>query len=72
MTAIRLYREKDGLTQKQLAALLGVSQAAVAMWENGDRKPDIVMLKKLSGVLCCTADALLEPIDINHREEDPS
>lgn len=62
MTAIRKYRTDRKLTQAELAAVLGVSQAAIAMWENGDRKPDIIMLKKLSDALGCTADELLAPV----------
>lgn len=65
MLAIRLFREKACLTQEKLASSIGVTQAAVAMWEAGDRNPDIVMLKKLASVFGCTADELLEPIQID-------
>lgn len=58
------YRKKAGLTQKQLAEKLGVAQGAVANWEAGDRKPNIVTLKKIAKILGCTADELLEPIKI--------
>ena len=63
MTKIRFYREKLGITQKCLADELGVSQAAVANWENGIRKPDIFTLKKLADVLHCTTDELLTSPD---------
>ncbi len=71
MTAIKMYREKAGFTQTTLAVLAGVSQAAIAMWEAGARKPDIVMLKKLAGLLGCTTDELLAPIEsvANERKE---
>lgn len=72
MIAIRKYRERLGMTQAALAEKCGVVKTAVSMWETGDRKPDIIMLKKLSGILGCTTDELLAPIDINHREEDQS
>ena len=62
--ALRDLRIAKGLTQKQLADKLGVSQAAIGMWENGNRKPDIIMLKKLAHYLDCTTDELLEPIKI--------
>lgn len=62
MTAIRVYREKAGLTQAQLALAIGVTQAAVAMWEAGERKPDIFTLKRIAQMLKCTTDELLEPI----------
>lgn len=64
MTALLEYRKKAGLTQAQLAEKLGVAQGAIANWEAGDRKPNIVMLKKLSVILNCTADELLAPIEI--------
>lgn len=62
MTALKIYRQKAGFTQKQLAEKLGITQGAVTMWETGERKPNIVMLKKLTVILGCTADELLEPI----------
>ncbi|MGN0647145.1 MAG: helix-turn-helix transcriptional regulator [Oscillospiraceae bacterium] len=65
MTAIRFYREKAGFTQSKLADAIGVSQSTVAMWESGDRKPDIITLKKIASILRCTADDLLETISTN-------
>lgn len=65
MLAIRKFRLRKNLTQAQLASLVGVSAAAVTQWEAGDRKPDIVMLKKLATVLDCSADELLTPITFN-------
>ena len=63
MTAIQDYREKSGMTQQELADVLGVTQGAVANWENGIRKPDIFMLKKIADALHCTADDLLTTTD---------
>ncbi|MBP0958397.1 MAG: helix-turn-helix transcriptional regulator [Oscillospiraceae bacterium] len=64
MTALYDYRHKAGMTQEQLAKELGVTPSCVTMWENGNRKPDIITLKKLAHILGCTADDLLEPIEI--------
>lgn len=64
MTAMRKYRTLLGLTQTDIAKQLGVSPNAVSMWETGERKPDIIMLKKLTSILHCTADQLLEPIEV--------
>ena len=64
MTAIYKYRKKLGLTQSQLADELGVTKSAVGMWETGNRKPDIINLKKLAHILGCTTDELLESIEI--------
>lgn len=68
MTAIRAIREKRGLTQVMLAAEIGVTQPAIAMWEAGDRKPDIITLKRIAAVLQCTTDELLSPIDLDDFE----
>lgn len=64
MTAIRKYRERQTMTQAQLAKMLGVTPSAVTQWESGDRKPDIILLKKLSHALKCSTDQLLEPINV--------
>jgi transcriptional regulator with XRE-family HTH domain len=70
MVALRKYRELKGLTQAKLAAILGVTQGAIAMWENGERKPDILMLKRLSETLECTADNLLEQVADEDTEKE--
>lgn len=59
MIAIRKYREQKKWTQATLAEKCGVAKTTVSMWETGERKPDIIMLKKLAGIFGCTADALL-------------
>lgn len=64
---IRFYREQLGLTQKQLAERLGVTPSAITMWESGERKPDIVMLKRLAAAFNCTTDELLETINIKEE-----
>lgn len=64
MTALREYRKRIGLTQKQIADMLGVTAPTVTQWESGERKPNIIMLKKLSVILKCSADDLLKPIEV--------
>lgn len=68
MISIRKHREQMKMTQAQLAVLCGVGKTAVSMWETGERKPDIIMLKKLAGIFGCTADDLLEPIIMKKEE----
>ncbi|MBP5411570.1 MAG: helix-turn-helix transcriptional regulator [Lachnospiraceae bacterium] len=65
MTTIQDYRERSGMTQQELADVLGVTQGAVANWENGIRKPDIFMLKKIADALHCTTDDLLTAPETN-------
>lgn len=62
MIALKKYRLKALMTQNELAKKLGVSSSAVTMWETGARKPNIIMLKRLSKLLNCTTDDLLKDI----------
>ena len=59
MDAITIYRKRLGITQGELAEKLGVAQSSVGNWENGIRKPDVFMLKRIAEVLGCTTDDLL-------------
>jgi len=57
---LRLERE---LTQKQLAALVGVSQKAIDYWERGINEPKASYVFKLSEVFNVSTDYLLGKID---------
>ena len=61
--ALKKYRQKSGIKQFELADILGVAKSTISMWETGERKPDIVTLKKLAELFQCTADELLESIE---------
>lgn len=61
MLALRRLRKKAGLTQEQLAAMVGVEQPAVAMWESGLRLPTADKLPDIAKALNCTIDALMKP-----------
>ena len=45
---IALLRRQRGMSQKELAARLGVSPSAVGMYEQGRREPDCAGLLKLA------------------------
>lgn len=53
------YREREGLTQEQLAERLNVSRQAVAKWERDGGLPDIENLIELSRRMGVTLDELL-------------
>ena len=58
-------RKKAGLNQVDAAKVLGATQGAISMWENGRTKPrstQIVEIAKLYGV---TVDELLKEDEIN-------
>lgn len=48
---IRTLREKEHMTQTELASLLNVSNKTVSKWENGKGLPDITLLEPLSKAL---------------------
>ena len=59
MDKIRLFREKAGLSQREFAAAIGVSQAAVAQWETGAAQPTLDNLRKAAVVLGCNPGDLI-------------
>lgn len=48
MDNIRIFRERNSLSQQTLAEKVGVSQQAVAKWETGKSYPRGETLKKLA------------------------
>jgi transcriptional regulator with XRE-family HTH domain len=57
---IRELRKARGMTQADLAKLVGVDQSAVAQWETGTSGPHRKNLAKLAQILECTVDELLK------------
>lgn len=58
-TKIMELRRKKGMTQEQLAAILGVSAPAVSKWETDSSYPDITLLCPLARALGTDVDTLL-------------
>ena len=50
-TIIKNLREKKGITQAQLADMLGVSSKAVSKWETAKGLPDITLIEPLAKAL---------------------
>lgn len=48
--ALRAYRHKHKLTQKALAALLGVTHVAVCRWETGERRPRLAEANRIADI----------------------
>lgn len=57
---IRKYREARGLSQKQLAARLGVSNSRVSNWEQGVNRPDADILADICTALEVSPSQLLD------------
>ncbi len=56
---LKELRKAKGLTQKQLADLIGVKNSIISFYEVGDRIPSPEVIKKLAAVLHVSADFLL-------------
>lgn len=52
-------REKSGLTQKQLAAQMGLSKSAISQYELQERIPSPISLIKISSIFHVSSDYLL-------------
>ena len=48
---IRNARKSAGLTQRELARLLGVANTSISNWEKGLSRPDADMIQKLCQIL---------------------
>jgi transcriptional regulator with XRE-family HTH domain len=60
---IRFFRERRGLTQKQLGEEAGIIEATVRKYEIGQRNPKPDQIKLIADALCVTPNAL-SPVEI--------
>lgn len=68
--SIVFYRTKSGLTQRQLAEILGVTPTRLNYWEKDKRQPDVEMIKALASALHVSADVLIgNPIPLKSSFE---
>lgn len=56
---IRYLRLKNNLTAKELSAILGTSDSAISLYENGKRKPSIDLVVKMADFFDVTTDFIL-------------
>lgn len=67
---IKQAREEKGMTQAQLAKLLGISATAVVRYENNTRRPNIEMLKKISEVLDKPIEFFIDDSEHSHDKSE--
>ena len=67
-TRIFNLRKGKGLSQQELADLLGVTNKAVSKWENGDAKPAINQLIKLCKIFNVSLEEIVENDDHNEKQ----
>lgn len=53
-------RKAANLTQAQAAKLIGVTDATISQWENGETRPKTSRLAKVAEIYGCTIDELLK------------
>ena len=68
---VRAARETAGLSQRDVAAQLGIAQPSYALWEKNHvaLRPD--QLLKLSGILGVRVEELLDPPSATNRRGGP-
>ena len=66
---IRELRKKKGITQEQLASVLGITSQAVSKWEMSTGYPDIAMLPVIAGYFGVSMDTLFN-YDADKLEEN--
>lgn len=56
---LRAAREKNGLSQKDMAESIGVAKSTYSLYESGNREPNVQTIKKIANTLNVSADELL-------------
>ena len=60
---LRELRAAAGLSQRELAARVGTSSAAISNFESGNNAPTLGTLVRLADALACRLSELLRPLD---------
>lgn len=66
---LKTLRELSGVTQKQLAEAVGVSQQSINKYENHNIEPDIATLILLADFFHTSVDYLIGHTDLRHTLE---
>lgn len=66
---IKKYRQKAGLTQKQLGEAFGISQQQIAQYESGRRIPKMETLQKIAGALGISRSLLYGDLKTEEKNE---
>ncbi len=57
---IKHQRNKNDMTQSELAEKLGVNQSMIALYESGNRTPSVDTLIMIADIFKCSLDELCE------------
>ena len=69
---IKQLRKKKGISQSELAALIGVKNNTVSTWERGTRKPDFEALNLLSNYFEVSFEYILGSSDKEEARVKPT
>lgn len=64
---LRMLRQRNKLTQKQLASVLDVSESRIGMYERGHREPDFEMLETIADYFNVDMDFLTGRSEIERQ-----
>lgn len=67
---LKRLRKQKKISQFELAEAIEMSQATIASWENGTRKPDIEAIKKLAFYFGITTDELLGIVQTDNMTDE--
>lgn len=56
---IAILRKANGMTQKQLAEKLNVTDKTVSRWERDESAPDLMLIPVIADIFQITSDELL-------------
>lgn len=68
---LRELRVERGMTQPDLATLLGLARSTISQYETGIRQPDIDTLKRMSDIFHVSMDYLCGRTDIREPYGEP-
>lgn len=67
---IKYYRERNNITQKELAEVLNTTQQTVARYENGERKADQNVLFALANYFKVSINDFFPPINSQNNDNE--
>lgn len=70
MKVLRELRKKQGMTQTELGARIGVTKSTVSMYESGTHEPDLATLRKIAEVLGVSLDVLLDRKQVAPEDDE--
>ena len=68
---IAVLRKAKGLTQRELADKLGISDKAVSRWERDETAPDLSLIPVIAEIFDVTSDELLRGERATEKDTSP-